>query len=156
MFDPEPDCVTLEDAVVLEQAKTEDARGILELLERSRLPLDGLMDHLATTIVARHDGRIVGSAALEMYQRAALLRSVAVDPALQGHGLGCGLTEAALRLARERGVAEVYLLTTTAATFFPKFGFREISRDAVPAAVKTSVEFTTACPASATVMRIAT
>ena len=156
MFAPEPGRVTLEDAVVLEQAKTEDARGILELLERSRLPLDGLMDHLATTIVARHDGRIVGSAALEMYQRAALLRSVAVDPALQGHGLGCGLTEAALRLARERGVAEVYLLTTTAATFFPKFGFREISRDAVPAAVKTSVEFTTACPASATVMRIAT
>ena len=156
MFAPEPGHVTLEDAVVLEQAKTEDARGILELLERSRLPLDGLMDHLATTIVARQDGRIVGSAALEMYQRAALLRSVAVDPALQGHGLGCGLTEAALRLARERGVAEVYLLTTTAATFFPKFGFREISRDAVPAAVKTSVEFTTACPASATVMRIAT
>jgi len=156
MFGREPGCVTLEDAVVLEQAKTEDARGILELLERSRLPLDGLMDHLATTIVARHDGRIVGSAALEMYQRAALLRSVAVDPALQGHGLGRGLTEAALRLARERGVAEVYLLTTTAATFFPKFGFREISRDAVPAAVKTSVEFTTACPASATVMRRAT
>jgi len=156
MFGREPGCVTLEDAVVLEQAKTEDARGILELLERSRLPLDGLMDHLATTIVARQDGRIVGSAALEMYQRAALLRSVAVDPALQGHGLGRGLTEAALRLARERGVAEVYLLTTTAAMFFPKFGFREISRDAVPAAVKTSVEFTTACPASATVMRIAT
>jgi len=156
MFGPEPGCVTLEDAVVLEPAKAEDARGILELLERSRLPLDGLMDHLATTIVARQDGRIVGSAALEMYQRAALLRSVAVDPALQGHGLGRGLTEAALRLARERGVVEVYLLTTTAATFFPKFGFRAITRDAVPAAVKTSVEFTTACPASATVMRTAT
>jgi amino-acid N-acetyltransferase len=156
MFGREPDCVTLGDAVVLEQAKTEDARGILELLERSRLPLDGLMDHLATTIVARQEGRIVGSAALEMYQRAALLRSVAVDPALQGHGLGRGLTEAALRLARERGAAEVYLLTTTAATFFPKFGFQEITRDAVPAAVKTSVEFTTACPASATVMRMAT
>jgi amino-acid N-acetyltransferase len=156
MFGPEPGCVTLGDAVVLEQAKPGDARGILELLERSRLPFDGLMDHLATTIVARQDGRIVGSAALEMYQRAALLRSVAVDPALQGHGLGRGLTEAALRLARERGVAEVYLLTTTAATFFPKFGFQEITRDAVPAAVKTSVEFTTACPASATVMRMAT
>ncbi len=142
--------------MVLEQAKTEDARGILELLERSRLPLDGLMDHLATTIVARHDGRIVGSAALEMYQGAALLRSVAVDPALQGRGLGRELTEAALRLARKLRVSDVYLLTTTAATFFPKFGFREITRDAVPAAVKTSVEFTTACPASATVMRVAT
>src|SRR5207247_10312517 len=80
MFAPEPGCVTLEDAVVLEQAKTEDARGILELLERSRLPLDGLMDHLATTIVARHDGRIVGSAALERNRPAGLLRSGAVAP----------------------------------------------------------------------------
>ena len=106
MFGPEPDRVILEDAVVLEQARSEDSEDILALLERSRLPLDGLRDHLATTIVVRQDGRVVGSAALELYQGAALLRSVAVDPALQGRGLGCALTEAALRLARERGVAE--------------------------------------------------
>ena|SRR5436309_706765 len=155
MFGPEPDRVILED-VVLEQARSEDSEDILALLERTQLPLDGLRDHLATTIVVRQDGRVVGSAALELYQGAALLRSVAVDPGLQGRGLGCALTEAALRLARERGVAEVYLLTTTAATFFPKFGFRETSRDAVPEAVKASVEFTTACPASAVVMRMTT
>ena len=155
MFGPEPDRVILED-VVLEQARSEDSEDILALLERTQLPLDGLRDHLATTIVVRQGGRVVGSAALELYQGAALLRSVGVDPALQGRGLGCALTEAALRLARERGVAEVYLLTTTAAAFFPKFGFRETSRDAVPEAVKASVEFTTACPASAVVMRMTT
>ena len=47
-------------------------------------PLDGLADHLATTLVARRDGAIVGSAALEMYPDGALLRSVAVAPTCRG------------------------------------------------------------------------
>jgi amino-acid N-acetyltransferase len=139
--------------MVLERAHAGDAADIRQLLELSRLPPDGLTDHLSTTIVARQDGRIVGSAALEMYAGAALLRSVAVDPALHGQGLGHQLTQAALDMARERGVTDVYLLTTTAAGFFPKFGFAEITRDEVPLAVKASVEFVSACPSSATVMR---
>ena len=51
------------------------------------------------------------------------------------------------------GVTRVFLLTTTAATFFPRFGFREVARADVDAAVRDSVEFTTACPASAVAMR---
>ena len=38
---------------------------------------------------------VVGSAALEVYPDGALLRSVAVAPRAQGHGLGHGLTDAA-------------------------------------------------------------
>jgi len=45
------------------------------------------------------------------------------------------------------------LLTTTAADFFPKFGFEPIARADVPASVQSSIEFTSACPATATVMR---
>jgi amino-acid N-acetyltransferase len=47
----------------------------------------------------------------------------------------------------------VFLLTTTAERFFPKFGFEQIARDEVPASVKASVEFRSACCASAIVMR---
>jgi amino-acid N-acetyltransferase len=47
----------------------------------------------------------------------------------------------------------VFLLTTTAERFFPRFGFEEIARDEVPASVQASVEFQSACPASAIVMR---
>ena len=43
------------------------------LLEQNHLPLDGLADHLATTLVARQNGQIVGSAALEVYPDGALL-----------------------------------------------------------------------------------
>jgi amino-acid N-acetyltransferase len=136
-------------AWTIEAATAADLPAILALLARSGLPEAGLADHLATALVARAGGAIAGSAALEVYGEAALLRSVAVDAAWRGQGLGQALTRAALDLARRRGVVAVYLLTETAAGFFPRFGFRPVPRAAVAPAVQQSVEFTSACPASA-------
>lgn len=137
----------------IEPARPEDLDGVLGLLAENRLPLEGLREHLSTTLVARQDGQIVGSAALEMYADGALLRSVAVAPALQRHRLGRELTDAAIALAQQRRVPAIYLLTTTAEQYFPKFGFERIARSDVPPGVQTSIEFTAACPSSATVMR---
>jgi amino-acid N-acetyltransferase len=88
-----------------------------------------------------------------VYADGALLRSVAVAPGLQRKGIGHQLTEAALQLAQHLRVPAVYLLTNTAANFFPKFGFECIARADVPATVQQSIEFTSACCASAVVMR---
>jgi amino-acid N-acetyltransferase len=104
-------------------------------------------------LVAREDAQIVGTATLELYADGALLRSVAVDSALHGRRIGHRLTEAALALAQRYGIADVFLLTTTAETFFPRFGFEAITRGDVPASVHASIEFRSACPASAIVMR---
>lgn len=139
----------------IRHATPADLPAILELLARNKLPPDGLEPHLATTLVAREGDRLVGCAALELYDGAALLRSVAVEAERRGEGLGQQLTRAALELARARGARTVYLLTETAAGFFPKLGFRRITRDDVEPAVKQSVEFTAACPATAVVMRLA-
>jgi amino-acid N-acetyltransferase len=137
----------------IERAQPEDLDEIVALLVASRLPPEGLREHLATTFVARDDGRIVGSAALERYADGALLRSVAVLPAYRGRRYARGLTDVAIRLAREFGIPAVYLLTTTADDYFGRYGFERISRSDVPATVQTSVEFTSACPSTATVMR---
>ncbi|MBZ5560377.1 MAG: arsenic resistance N-acetyltransferase ArsN2 [Acidobacteriia bacterium] len=139
--------------VRIERARAQEFDAVLQLLEEHHLPPDGLRDHVETTLVARADGRIVGSAALEIYRDGALMRSVAVAPAVQGQGLGQRLTEAIVDLAREKAVPAIYLLTTTADRYFPKFGFERITRDAVPDTVKASVEFASACPSTATVMR---
>jgi len=133
-------------------ATSADLPALLELLGQSALPTAGLADHLDTTLVAREAGHVVGSAALELYGTTALLRSVAVAPGLRGRGLGQELTRHALALARRRKIRTVYLLTETAGGFFPRFGFRAISRDAVDPAVQGSVEFTSACPTSALAM----
>jgi len=139
--------------MTIDRAQRSDLPEILNLLERHHLPPDGVREHVASMVVAREHGEIVGVAAAELYADGALLRSVAVDPLAQGKGIGHQLTEAVLRLARERDIDTVFLLTTTAEKFFPRFGFEQISRSDVPATVQASVEFQSACPASAIVMR---
>ncbi len=137
----------------IERARPGDEAEILQLLRNSFLPIEGVLDHLSTAVVARADGRIVGSAALEVYPEGALLRSVAVDLSVRGRGVGQQLTLAALELAAAHGSPAVYLLTTAAEQFFPKFDFTPISRAQVPDSVQQSIEFLSACPATATVMR---
>ena len=139
--------------VVIGPASAVDYEVIAALLETERLPLAGLQDHFDHILVARDGSRIVGCAALELYEDGALLRSVVVDSGHRGTGLGGKLTRAALRLADEHGIDAVYLLTTTAERFFPRFGFEAIDRADVPDSVMRSAEFTYACPSSAIVMR---
>jgi len=136
----------------IEPATRGDAGALLALMERAHLPTDGLSNHLDAALVARDGDRIVGSAAIEIYADGGLLRSVAVDADRRGTGLGARLTAAAIDEARRRKLAALYLLTTTAERFFPRFGFEPISRDQVPASVQDSIEFRGACPASAIVM----
>jgi amino-acid N-acetyltransferase len=50
-------------------------------------------------------------------------------------------------------VTAIYLLTTTAADFFPRFGFRKIDRKEMDPALERSTELRGACPASAVAMR---
>jgi amino-acid N-acetyltransferase len=138
---------------MIEAANDSDLPKVFELLARLHLPIDDVARHVPTMLVARDGSEVVGTAALELYPDGALLRSVAVDPAWQGRRLGHELTEAALRLARARGAGTVFLLTTTAERFFPRFGFEPIERADVPESVRASVEFRSACPASAVVMR---
>ena len=139
--------------MVIERATERDLPEVLALLAGYNLPQDGVTDHVATMVVAKDAGRLVGVAAVELYADGGLLRSVAVDSAVRGQRVGHRLTEAALDIAREQGIDAVFLLTTTAEGFFPRFGFERISRGDVPSSVQASVEFQSACPASAAAMR---
>ena len=137
----------------IRSADTADHQGVSDLLTSARLPLDGLPGHMAHFLVAEDAGRIVAAAGLEVYGGAALLRSVVVAPSHRGTGMGGQLSDRALALASDLGIHDVYLLTDTAEAFFHRRGFAVVSRADVPRSVQASVEFTTACPASATVMR---
>jgi len=135
-------------------AQPEDLAPATALLSESKLTLDGFADHLANALVATRAGRVVGVVELEVYGRAALLRSLVVSPTERGARLGERLASDALRLARERGATDVYLLTETAERFFPRFGFSVADRSSAPPSLRQSVEFRTACSESAVMMHV--
>lgn len=137
----------------IEPAVRGDLADIKRLLTANGLPTAAVDGWMESALVARAKGRTIGSAVLELYPSGVLLRSLVVDADWRGTGLGRRLTDAALTLARQRGASVAYLLTTTAPEFFPRFGFTPVSRADVPDDVKQSVEFTSACPSSAIVMR---
>jgi amino-acid N-acetyltransferase len=130
-----------------------DFAGVVRLLESADLPTAGLNRSLAEFLVAEESGRLIGAVGLEIYGDCALLRSAVVDAGRRGSGLGIDLVENLLRRAGTRGLREIYLLTTTAEHFFPRFGFVRIPRGDVAPAVRESEEFRSACPDSAIAMR---
>lgn len=139
-------------STVLRSAEPADLERLTGFLEAAALPTAGVAAALGGFVVAESDGRMAGVAGLEVHGRDGVLRSVAVDPSLRSRGLGARLTERMLERARATGLRRVYLLTTTAEDYFPRHGFRRISREAASPDVQRSVEFRESCPASATTM----
>jgi N-acetylglutamate synthase-like GNAT family acetyltransferase len=140
------------DVPTLRAATADDLPGVEQLLAASDLPVVGVADAITTFVVAEHRGELVGVAGLELCCDNGLLRSVAVAPAWQKQGLARTLVSRVIAEAEERRLHAMYLLTTTAAHYFPKFGFTETTRASVPADVAATEEFRSACPASAVVM----
>jgi amino-acid N-acetyltransferase len=139
--------------IEIEPARTSDGPAIEALLEANLLPTDGFELALETAVVAREEGRVVGCAAVEPYGPVGLLRSVCVAPPLRGLGLGSRLVDRAEAVAAARGIAELFLLTETAANWFARRGYEPGAREAAPAALLGSPEFTVACPVSAALFR---
>jgi N-acetylglutamate synthase-like GNAT family acetyltransferase len=143
---------TLAAGARLRAARAGDLPAIEQLLTASELPLAGVAETLPGFVVAEFDGGIVGTAALEVCCNNALLRSVAVAPEWRSRGLGRALVTRVIADAETRGLRALYLLTTTAEHYFPSFGFQQVTRDDVPADLRETEEFRSACPASAIVM----
>ena len=141
------------DCLELRTARPADLTEVLALLGRSQLPTAGVAESLLHFVVAESEGQLVGVAGLEVYGASALLRSVAVEESWRGSGVGRTLIDRALGQARQAGIEDVFLLTTSAEHYFPRFGFSCVSRDLVSEEVRGSVEFQGACPSSAVVMR---
>ncbi|HEX9933912.1 MAG TPA: arsenic resistance N-acetyltransferase ArsN2 [bacterium] len=152
MKDNSPVCRT-SNSLPIRKAEQRDMEGILDLLRHLHLPVEGVSEHLQNFLVITDGPGISGVVGLEIYGRQALIRSLAVAPVHQGKGLGSRLFDSALAEARDRGVEELVLLTQTAEPFFAKRGFKRVSSGEVKGPVLSSVEFRSACPASAVVMR---
>jgi amino-acid N-acetyltransferase len=133
-----------------------DLEDVLALLAASALPAAGVEEVFPAGFVVSRDaaGGLEAVAGVEAYGAVGLLRSVAVRPDRRGTGLGRRIAAEAVEWARDAGIADLYLLTTTAESFFPRLGFAPVTRDALPEALSSSEELRGACPASAAVLHL--
>jgi N-acetylglutamate synthase-like GNAT family acetyltransferase/SAM-dependent methyltransferase len=136
------------------RAVPRDRSEVEALLKASGLVEDGLaLAFPQGYVIAESGGRVAGVAGIERHGRHALLRSVAVAEPLRGKGVGEVLVHDRLAAAEAEGATDVWLLTTTADRWFPRFGFTRVPREAIPAPLQQSAEVSHACPASAAVLR---
>jgi amino-acid N-acetyltransferase len=121
------------------------------LLARSGLPTDDFETSRIDWLVAVDaHGSLAGMVGLEVFDGVALLRSlVAASPR---NGAGSQLLASAESSARAAGVAQIYLLTQTAADYFARRGYQRVDRSAAPPSLLQTSEFRSLCPASATCM----
>ena len=138
--------------IVFTFAKPSEEEAIRELLMDADLPAEDFARYLQHFLIARQDDTLVGVIGLEPYGKFGLLRSLVVPSPYRGQGLGRKLCERVFSYAREVGIKELYLLTTTAEKFFPKLGFDPIERENVPAPIQTTEEFSSICPSTAVCM----
>ena len=120
-------------APVVRPARTSDVPGIRDLID-TYAPDRRLLSKATVTIyeditdflVAEIDGVLVGCGALHViWADVGEVRTLAVDPARRGQGVGGSLLRALVQRARELGVARVFCLTFET-EFFSAYGFVEI------------------------------
>lgn len=128
-------------------------RGAVALLRSAGLPVSDLTDaHLSNFYYSGSVAEPNGIIGLELYGMHALLRSLVVAVSMRSTGLGSALLDHAESHARRAGVQSIYLLTTTAESFFSHRGYVLTRRDDAPASIRATREFADICPASSAFM----
>ena len=120
-------------------AKTVDADAIYSLIssyaERDRMlfrPIAEIYENLQCFSVAEIGGEVVGCCALEIvWADLAEIKSLAVDEASKGRGVGRAIVEGAVEGAERLGVERVFALTLEP-DFFEKMGFEIVKKDSLP------------------------
>ena len=135
-----------------QEAQSSNWDHIARLLVESDLPYEDLSPDKQSFIMYMHNGEIAGVIALEEYGSSGLLRSLIVQEKYRKRSIGQSLIKEMERIAQERGIQNLYLLTTTVSNFAKKFGYYEIDRGQVPEEIAQTPEFVSLCPLSATCM----
>ncbi|MCX5914663.1 MAG: arsenic resistance N-acetyltransferase ArsN2 [Deltaproteobacteria bacterium] len=137
----------------LDLASPMDEPWIRQMLTLCGLPHEDITpEHLRHFWVIKETGEILGTVGLEILGRAALLRSLAVDPRFRNRGFASELTKMAEGNAPSLKVELLYLLTMTAESFFRKRGYQKTERNSVPSEIQGTTEFQSFCPASSVCM----
>lgn len=128
------------DEIVVRRARTTDVREIRRLIDTytddrrllSKATVTLYEDVQEFRVAVTPAGDVVGCGALHvMWEDLAEIRTVAVDPICRGSRIGHRIVGGLIDVARELGVARIFVLTFETG-FFGSFGFTEIDGAPVP------------------------
>jgi len=124
------------------------------LLRRNQLPFEDCVEHLNNFIGVKVRNRLVAVGGYQLVGHYALLRSCAVTSDYKGKGIGAEIVKQLLTRLKSLGIDQVYLLTESAECYFERFGFQTIERDLVPNVIRSTKQFDSLCPSTASVMQL--
>ena len=134
-------------------ATEEDEAEIKKLLMDCDLLHDDITaDKLKHFLLVWDGPKLVAAVGLELKDRSALLRSLAVAAEYRNRKIATRLVSSIEEYARSQNVDTLYLLTMTAEAFFKKRGYHGAARDDAPSGIQQTAEFQNLCPASAACM----
>lgn len=134
--------------------KETDHRQIIELLKSSGLPYEDNMSSKVQFITKEANGNLIGCVGIEKYGEDGLLRSLAVNDSYKNTGVGQTLLVELFHNSKIEGIKKMHLLTTTADTYFEKYGFKISVRSNAPEQILQSKEFSEICPSSSIYMTL--
>ena len=124
--------------------------GLRRALDQAGLPTDDLDAPGRAFFRLGDELGPIGYVGLKQAGEDALLRSLVVLQGRRSSGHGACLVAELERVARSGGTMRLQLLTTGAAPFFRRLGYRDESRAEAPSAIAATAQFTALCPSSAT------
>ena len=131
-------------------SEARQADDVLRLaLEAAQLPTDDLGGRNQMFFSLSDDDGLIGFVGLEGDGADRLLRSLVVLPTRRGQGYGRMLVERLERVA-DGTVERLHLLTNGGAEFFRGLGYVDADRDAAPAFIAATAQFTSLCGPRAT------
>lgn len=139
-------------SVTIEAADAAELPFVRQLLSQNNLPTQEAANHPEWFVVAYANEEPVGTGGLQPCDHVGLLRSLAVESSYRGEGIGTALCQAIEKRATDAEFTKLYLLTTDAEGFFENQGYTRSERDAAPASIQQTAEFSEVCPESASCM----
>lgn len=102
-------------------------RALVRLFPKQLVQRD--LPRVTSFFVATAKGEVIGCCALQIYsKRIAEVRTLAVHPDYQEHGVASKLVECCRQRAKERGIKEIFAVTSQIA-FFQRLGFATFRRE---------------------------
>ena len=140
-------------SIGIRPARASDLPIATRWLSAEGLPVDDLTaDRMDAFFVATQAGQPVGMIGIEKFGEVGLLRSLVVDSACRGAGLGARLVAELELRAQSEHIEELWLLTIDADPFFIRHGYIVAERDAAPETIRNTAEFSRLCPGDAVLM----